>query len=90
MEESKVVKVLREERGYTMRALNELVGCSPKSKLVSNIEKGKSKIPVDKIYLFSLALQVPIKVIVDLKVENYKKQLEKEVAYGVQSTVNNR
>jgi transcriptional regulator with XRE-family HTH domain len=52
------LRALREDQGYTQRALGRRAGLS--GKFIGEVERGEKSITVDSLYLLSRALRTPL------------------------------
>ena len=65
---SKKIRECRHKKGMTLKELSELTGLSVS--FLSQIERGRSSMTITSLKKISNALDVPMKVIVDVKEEN--------------------
>ena len=78
---SKLVKEYRLKRGLSQNELGKLIGTS--GQLISNVERdaGRSgtSIPAEKMKAVSRVLGVPVKLLVEERVKQYKSELLKRL-----------
>jgi len=72
------IEVLRKNRNISREELGKLTGYKD-GKNIAAIEKGKRTIPDEKLLVFAKALNVPITLMVEMKIEEYKLKLEEKI-----------
>ena len=59
------LRALRKERGLTQDKLGELAGLS--GKFIGEVERGQMSISIDSLYAVAVALQTPLRNLVDVR-----------------------
>jgi transcriptional regulator with XRE-family HTH domain len=59
------LRALRKERGLTQDKLGELAGLS--GKFIGEVERGQKSISIDSLYAVAVALQTPLRALVDVR-----------------------
>jgi len=59
------LRALRKERGLTQDKLGELSGLS--GKFIGEVERGQKSISIDSLYAVAVALQTPLRSLVDIR-----------------------
>jgi len=59
------LRALRKERGLTQDKLGELAGLS--GKFIGEVERGQKSISIDSLYAVAVALQTPLRNLVDVR-----------------------
>ena len=59
------LRALRKERGLTQDKLGDLAGLS--GKFIGEVERGQKSISIDSLYAVAVALQTPLRSLVDIR-----------------------
>ena len=59
------LRALRKEKGLTQDKLGELSGLS--GKFIGEVERGQKSISIDSLYAVAVALQTPLRALVDIR-----------------------
>ena len=61
------VRALREDLGYTQRALGRRARLS--GKFIGEVERGEKSISIDSLYRVSVALEIPLRELTDVRAD---------------------